>query len=44
MTALETEPRGPAADEIRAWTAEIIDALDQSHQVSEELLNVAANG
>ena len=44
MTALETEPRGPAADEMRAWTEEIIDALDQSDQVSEEPLDVAANG
>jgi chromosome partitioning protein len=44
MTALETEPHGPAADEIRAWTAETITVLNQSHQVSEEPLNVAANG
>jgi cellulose biosynthesis protein BcsQ len=44
MTALETEPHGPAADEIHAWKAETIDALNQSHQVSEEPFSVAANG
>jgi chromosome partitioning protein len=27
MTALETEPRGPAAAEIRAWTAEVLAAF-----------------
>jgi len=44
MAALETEPHGPAADEIRAWMEEIIDVLNQSHHVSKESLNVAANG
>lgn len=43
MTALETEPHGPAAEEIRAWTAEIIATLNQSQQVTKEPLNVAAN-
>ena len=43
LTALETEPHGPAAEEIRAWAAEITAALDQSHQTIKEPLNVAAN-
>jgi len=43
MTALETEPRGPAADEIRAWTAEILAALNQTQPVIKEQLHVAAN-
>ena len=44
MSALETEPHGPAADEIRAWMEEIIVALNESHHISRESLNVAANG
>jgi chromosome partitioning protein len=40
LTALETEPHGPAADEVRAWTAEIIATLDQGFK---EQPNVAAN-
>ena len=44
LTALETAPHGPAAAEIRAWTAEIIAALDHTHQATKENLNVAANG
>jgi chromosome partitioning protein len=44
MTALETEPNGPAAEEIRAWKAEIVAILNQNHQVvAMEKLNVAAN-
>lgn len=44
LTALETEPQGPAADEIRAWTAEIITTLSHNHQVvKEQQLNVTAN-
>ncbi|HTT76546.1 MAG TPA: ParA family partition ATPase [Candidatus Binataceae bacterium] len=41
MTALETEPHSPAADEIRALMAEIIATLNQSHPVGKEPLNVA---
>lgn len=41
LTALETEPHGPAAQEIRAWTAEIMAALNS--QEPKEQLNVAAN-
>jgi chromosome partitioning protein len=43
MTALETDPHGPAADEIRAWTAEIIATLNHSQHLSKEPLNAAAN-
>jgi len=43
MSALETEPHGPAADEIRAWMEEIIVALNESHHISRESLHVAAN-
>ena len=44
MTALETEPNGPAAEEIRAWKAEIVAILNQNHQATAmENLNVAAN-
>lgn len=42
LTALETEPHGPAAEEIRAWMAEITASLDQSHSVIKEQLNAAA--
>jgi hypothetical protein len=41
MTALETEPQGPAAQEIRAWTAEILATLDCSQSVKKEALHVA---
>jgi chromosome partitioning protein len=40
LTALETEPNGPAAFEIRALTGEIMAALKQSHR--KEQLNVAS--
>jgi chromosome partitioning protein len=43
LTALETEPNGPAAEEIRAWTAEIFVALGNRRQVTKEQLNVATN-
>jgi cellulose biosynthesis protein BcsQ len=43
MTALETEPNGPAAEEIRAWTAEIITTLNHGRKAIKEQLNVAAN-
>ena len=43
MTALETEPHGPAAEEIRALMAEIVAAINHSHQATKEPLNVAAN-
>ena len=44
LTALETEPNGPAAEEIRAWKAEIVAILNQNHQATAmENLNVAAN-
>jgi chromosome partitioning protein len=39
LTALETEPTGPAAQEIRAWTAEIVAALDQN--TPKEMLHAA---
>ena len=42
MTALETEPHGPAANEIRSWTAEIAAILDDNCQGTKERLNVAA--
>jgi chromosome partitioning protein len=41
MTALETEPQGPAAQEIRAWMAEIVAALDHSQSATKEVLHVA---
>jgi chromosome partitioning protein len=41
MTALETEPNGPAAEEIRAWTAEILAALNQPLSSIQEKINVA---
>lgn len=44
MTALETEPHGPAAAEIQTWKAEILAILSQNHRnVNMEKLNVAAN-
>jgi chromosome partitioning protein len=43
LTALETDPHGPAAEEIRAWTAEVVGALNQTQQpVMKEHLNVTA--
>jgi chromosome partitioning protein len=41
MTALETDPHGPAAGEIRALMAEIITALSQRRRSSKESRNVA---
>lgn len=43
LTALETEPNGPAAQEIRAWSVEITEALGQRRQLPREEMNVAAN-
>jgi chromosome partitioning protein len=37
LTALETDPNGPAATEIRALATEILAALDQSHQIKERV-------
>lgn len=44
LTALETDPSGPAAAEIRAWKTEILALISESqHVASMEKLNVAAN-
>ena len=43
LTALETEPNGPAAQEIRAWASEIMAALKHSQRAAaKEKMNVAS--
>lgn len=42
LTALETDPNGPAAQEIRAWAGEIREALGQRQRLPREEMNVAA--